>query len=83
MLIDYAYIEAREKMGRYVDPENADDDARKLAMTACWFLAACIFTEDAEIHALRTERDHYKKLAEKALMISPMQPTVISTRNAT
>ncbi len=68
-LIDWSVAEARGQLGRYIDPENADEEAFDLAHKACALLAARIFTEDAELAALRLERDHYQKLVERGLML--------------
>lgn len=77
MLIDSSVVEARAEMGRHIDPEHADEEAHRIARRACAILAARIFTEDAELNALRAERDHYKKLAEEALCLSPGRPLIL------
>jgi hypothetical protein len=77
MLIDSSVVNARGELGRYIDPENADEEAFRLAERACAILASRILTEDAELHAMRIERDRYKRLAEESLMARP-SPSVIT-----
>jgi hypothetical protein len=67
-------------MGRYIDPERADEEAFRLAQRACAILASRIYTEDAELHALRWERDRYKKLALEGLMLRP--PSMVVLRDS-
>ena len=80
MLVDSSVATARGKLGRYINPENADEEAMNIARTACAILAERIFTEDAELHALRMERDHYKKIAEEALLLRPPQPIFVQEK---
>src|ERR1700693_2954208 len=54
-----------------IDPQRADQAARKIAMTAAAFVLARAFDEDAEVKAAHAERDAYRKLAEDALRLSP------------
>lgn len=58
---------AQNDFGR-VNPENADRDANEIALRATALLLQQIFENDAELFAARTERDHYKKLTESALL---------------
>ena len=71
-LIDSSVHTAMDDYGP-IDPEEAGRDAARIAQSACAILAARIFTEDAELHAIRAERDQYRKLAEEALSVSPRQ----------
>jgi hypothetical protein len=66
---------AQQEFGR-VDPEKADRDANEIATRACMLLAGRIYTEDAEIVALRYERDQYRKLAEDTLLGLPRIPLI-------
>jgi hypothetical protein len=54
-----------------VDPENADRDVGEIAIRTAARMLAYVYTEDAEIMALKAERDTYKKLAEESLSLSP------------
>ena len=61
-----------------VDPYKADRDACDIATTACVVLLETIFQEDAELNAMRRERDEYKKIAERALALSPIPPIFLT-----
>lgn len=70
VLIDSSVSMARHIEGP-VDPEKAERDAHYLAQRACALLAARIFHEDAELAAMREERDRYRKLAVDTLATTP------------
>lgn len=55
-----------------VDSERADRDASDIAIKVAVPLLETVFEEDAELNAMRHERDTYRKLAEDALRIAPM-----------
>lgn len=59
-----------------VDPENTRRDVHEIAIRTAARMLARIYTEDAEIRALKEERDAYKKLAERAISLSP-QPGLL------
>lgn len=61
-----------------VDPERADLEASNIALDVCVMLLETVFREDAELGAMRAERDHFKVLAEQALRRSPMPPIMLS-----
>lgn len=62
-----------------VDPERADQDAHDIALRATAHLIGMIYESDAELFAAHAERDHYKALAERALMLTPSPPFVLKT----
>lgn len=68
--------QALDVRGR-VDPERADGDAYEIALLAVATLLQRIYEEDAELNALRAERDHYKKLALKTAHLIPARPLVV------
>lgn len=53
-----------------VDPERADREAHDIALATATILAKRIYDGDAELHALRAERDLYKDITERGLMLS-------------
>jgi hypothetical protein len=77
MLVDSSVVHAREELGRYIDPEQADEEAFSLAQRACAILASRLLTEDEELNAMRIQRDQYKKLAEESIMLRPSPAFVI------
>ncbi len=58
-----------------VDPDDADRDAHDIALTVAVRMLQRIFEEDAELMAMRMERDRYREIAENALLVSP--PSII------
>lgn len=60
-----------------VDHERPEQDAYEIAVRACMLLLARVYTEDAELVAIRAERDHYRRLAEKSLMLRPMPQIIL------
>lgn len=80
MLVDSSYATARDELGP-IDPERADRDARDLALRALTILASRIFTEDAELQALRGERNRYRQLAEDAITFIPGPCFVIESKD--
>lgn len=66
MMVDSTVAQAMRDHGQ-VDPDRADQGAFDIAVAATALLLARIYTEDAEINALRIERDAYRKRAEEAL----------------
>ena len=67
-MVDSCASVAMSEAGRRIDPDRADEEASLIARRAAMLVLARIYHEDAEIAALRMERDHYKKLAEEALL---------------
>lgn len=57
-----------------IDPERADQGAYDIALQATVFLLQHIYENDAELVALRYERDRYKELALSAAQtrLSPL-----------
>ena len=55
-----------------VDPERADRAAHDIALAAVVLLLQRVYTEDAELAAMRIERDYYKKLAMEGLLSRPI-----------
>lgn len=54
-----------------IDPDDARQAAHDIATHATVTLLQRIYEGDAEIATLRIERDHYRKLVEKALLTAP------------
>ncbi len=71
MIVKSAVAEARHGFGP-IDPERAERDATELAMRAAAVTAHRIYNEDAELRALRYERDHYKAIAEQTVRAFPV-----------
>jgi hypothetical protein len=78
MMVDSCISLARQDHG-LIDPEKAERDAHEVATLATALLLARIYHEDAEIRALRAERDQYRKIAEEALLCSPA-PSILLTQ---
>lgn len=68
---NYIVHRAMKEHGR-IDPEYADEAAFRIAERATVLLLETIFENDAELKAQRELADHYKKMAEGALMITPL-----------
>jgi hypothetical protein len=63
-----------------IDPEDVRRAAREIAFEAAMFTITRIYFEDAEVAALRAERDRWKEIAERAVMIS--SPAFVSLRDS-
>lgn len=68
-LVDSAVAHALRNIG---EPDERDFAryAYEVATNAATMLMHHIYENDAELKALRMERDHYKGLAERALLVS-------------
>ena len=53
------------------------DTAADVATGTAMLLLKAIYENDAELLALRAERDYYKALAERAIALSPPPPVVL------
>lgn len=60
-----------------VDPQRADQAAHDIARTATALLLQYVYTDDAELHGLRAERDRYKELALETLATRPGAALVV------
>ena len=59
-----------------VDPERADAEAHEIAVKVAVLMLQQIYDEDAELNALRVERDAYKNAALKYAEMAPLRPFV-------
>lgn len=72
MLADSAVAIAMQEYGdRDVDERDFRRYAHDIARLATTILVSGIYINDAELVALKEERDRYKKLAEEGLMMMP------------
>lgn len=62
-----------------VDPKRADADAHDIAVSVGALLYQRIYDEDSELNALKIERDHYKRLAEIVLTLTPQQTLFVKS----
>jgi hypothetical protein len=60
-----------------IDPERAEREAHDIAIDAVVNVLASVYTDDAEISALRMERDAYKEQALKFATLGPLPPIII------
>jgi len=67
-----------DKHGR-IDPDNADREAYDIATAVAAKLLQTIYEEDAELSAQKAIADQYRKLAERALMVSPVPPILVQS----
>lgn len=70
MIADSCVAMAHQEHGR-VDPERADRAVNDIATRAVVLLLQRIYEEDAELNALKWERDQYRRLAEDSLKFTP------------
>jgi hypothetical protein len=61
-----------------VDPERADEDAYRIAVNVAALLLQRVYEDVPELAAMRVKRDHYKKIAENALLTRPPNFTVFA-----
>lgn len=79
MQVTSAVARAMEECRQHVDEENLRmRDVHEVATRAAVQALKDAFDGDVEIANLRIERDHYKKLAEDALLMRPAVPFIIS-----
>ena len=79
MQVTSAVTRAMEECRQHVDEENLRmRDVHEVATRAAIQALKDAFDGDVEIAHLRIERDHYKKLAEDALLMRPAAPLIIS-----
>lgn len=74
MLAQSCVAEALHRHGQ-IDLNHAAQAAYDIALEAVTVLLQQVYENDAELNRLRTERDHFQKLALRGLELSP--PTVI------
>jgi hypothetical protein len=65
-----------------IDPERCERDAHDLALYAAYIAIERIMNGDTELTAMRIERDHYKALAETALVMTPITASFAALHNA-
>lgn len=53
-------------------------DIHRAMQEACVFLLESVLTNDAELNAMRHERDLYKQFAEESVGLRPMAPIVFA-----
>lgn len=70
---------AHEAIKRYgpINPGKVDEGVLDIAVEACTFLLAQVYLGDAEIRALKRERDAYKAHCSKLLTMGLALPPVI------
>ena len=78
-LVDSTVSEAFHQHGR-LNPDTVERDAHDIATWASALLLARIYEQDAELRAMREERDSYKALAEHGLKLTPPPRWVIDTK---
>lgn len=81
MLCMSAVHRAMSEHGR-IDPERADQEAHDVAMAATMLLLKQIYESDAELAALRIERDHYRDSALNFMKLSPPVPVRFTQEQA-
>lgn len=69
-LVDSTVAEAFNEHGR-IDPDRPERDAHSIATWASALLLARIYEQDAELKAMRAERDGFRTLAENAFNSLP------------
>lgn len=72
-LVDSTVHEAFTEHGR-IDPERPERGAHEIATWAAALLLARIYEQDAELRAMREERDRFRTLAENAFLAAPRPP---------
>jgi hypothetical protein len=70
-MVDTALVHSLAEQGEPEDGRDFKRYAYDIATRATAALLKMIYEEDAEIRRLRTERDHYKALAEEGLRLIP------------
>ena len=79
MQVMAAVAQAMDECRKYMDEDNLRlRDVHEVATRAAVQALKDAFDGDVEIANLRIERDHYKKLAEDALLMRPAAPLIIS-----
>lgn len=60
------------------EPDERDFEryAYEIAMNAATMLLRHIYEDDAELKAIRAERDHYKKLTEQVLLSTSLRMVI-------
>lgn len=81
MIVNGSVAEVMSRFAQKLDRNDGEPIERyevsDVATEVALMVAARICHEDAEIQALRIERDHYRKVAEDAILLRPHQPMVL------
>ena len=80
MQVMAAVAQAMDECRKYMDEDHLRlRDVHEVATRAAIQALKNAFDGDVEITHLRIERDHYKKVAENALLMRPAEPLIIAT----
>ena len=82
MMVDYAVSSALHDAREWLDQDDIRmRDVHAIATEAAVTALKRAFDSDAELTALRVEVEHYRKIAEKGLMLAPM-PAIVTAKDS-
>lgn len=73
MIVNQAVHQAMDDIKPFISEETRARDLHEAAYRASAMALKLAFDGDAELTATRIERDHYKALAEKMLVMAPVR----------